>query len=68
MNYLQLYGYVQENIISLAGGKRIGTYISQEIFKKYNIRESELGPQLINEVLSSVEGSEFAFLIKETEK
>lgn len=68
MNYLQLYGYVQENIISLADGKRVGIYISQEIFKKYNIRESELGPQLINEVLSSVEGSEFAFLIKETEK
>lgn len=45
----------------------MGGYVSQTIFERYGIPESELGPQLINEVLSSIEGADFAFLIKETE-
>lgn len=67
MNYLQLYGYVLENLISLKGGTIVGGYITQDIFKRYNILEGELGPQFINEVLSSIDGADFAFLIKETE-
>lgn len=68
LSYMRLYGHVQENLISLNEGKVIGSVITQEVFKKYGIREDELGPQLINEILSSVEGSDYAFLIKETEK
>jgi len=45
----------------------VGGYISQDIFERYGIPENELGPQLINEILSSIEGADFAFLIKETE-
>ncbi|MFA6090485.1 MAG: DHH family phosphoesterase [Candidatus Gracilibacteria bacterium] len=67
LNYLQLYGYVLENLISLKGGKIVGGIITQEVFERYNIKETELGPQLINEVLSSLDGADFAFLIKETD-
>lgn len=37
------------------------------MFKRYDIQENELGPQFINEILSSLDGSDFAFLVKETE-
>lgn len=67
LNYLQLYGYVLENLISLKGGTIVGGIITQDIFKRYGISENELGPQFINEILSSLDGSDFAFLIKETE-
>jgi phosphoesterase RecJ-like protein len=66
LNYLQLYGHVLENLISLRWGSIVGWILTQEIFDRYGIPESELGPQLINEVLSSIEGADFAFLIKET--
>jgi len=67
INYLQLYGYALENLISLKWGTIVGCYISQETFVRYGIRENELGPQFINEILSSLDGTDFAFLIKETE-
>ncbi|MDD2916975.1 MAG: DHH family phosphoesterase [Candidatus Gracilibacteria bacterium] len=67
LNYLKLYGHVLDTLISLKGGSIIGGYISQDTFKQYGIPENELGPQLINEILSSLDGSDFAFLIKETE-
>ncbi|MDD5376487.1 MAG: DHH family phosphoesterase [Candidatus Gracilibacteria bacterium] len=67
LNYLQLYGHVLENLISLKGGVIVGGILTQDIFNRYDIRENELGPQLINEILSSLEGTDFAFLVKETE-
>ena len=36
------------------------------MFRKYGIGEDELGPQFINDTLSSIEGSDYVFLIKET--
>ncbi len=67
LNYLRLYNHIVENLISLKGGAIVGGVITKEIFAQYDIPEDELGPQLINEVLSSIEGADFAFLIKETE-
>ncbi len=67
LNYLKLYSHVLENLISLKWGTILGGIITQDVFKKYGIWEDELGPQLINEILSSIEGASFAFLIKETE-
>lgn len=66
LNYLQLYGHILENLISLRWGAIVGGVVTEEIFDRFGIPESELGPQLINEVLSSIEGADFAFLIKET--
>ncbi len=67
LNYLQLYGCVLENLISLKEGTIVGGIITQDIFERYGISENEFGPQFINETLSSIEGADFAFLIKEME-
>jgi len=45
----------------------VGGVVTKDILDRYGIPESELGPQLINEVLSSIEGADFAFLIKDAD-
>jgi len=67
LNYLELYGHILSNLIILKWGKIIGGVITQALFKQYSILESEFGPQFINETLAAIDGTDFVFLIKETE-
>lgn len=54
LNYLSLYGHAINHVLTLREGRVVGTYISQADFQKYEVREEELGPQFINEILSSI--------------
>ncbi len=41
--------------------------ITQEIFQRYGIHEKELGQKFISQTMTSIDGTDFIFLIKETE-
>lgn len=38
------------------------------MFDRYRIPEDELGPQFINEILASIDGVDYVFLIKEADE
>jgi phosphoesterase RecJ-like protein len=64
VGYARLYGEGLANLVTLADGKAVGTFLSKETFAKHGVDQSALGHEFVNDFLRSVK-AEFVFLIKE---